>query len=352
MDKLKIGHISFFAPSRSGLYEASRDMCKADNIGGNEAYFFDAGVPEKDGRADIKVGVEDNRAGFKLTTSHPDMIQDMDILIMHTGIDDKYLVRSQSPIIWVVHGKPLDCYRPEMQGNRNSYTLYNDLSKWNRAKYMLYFWPEYKPYWCCFPEEKHLVFNYPVIDETRFNNSGEIYKIKDKGKYNILICDSDRADVDKFELIISAIEVSKVIPGIKFHFVGLDMPFKDCEKSLLEKLQEVNGLGDIVQRTTNMEMVYKAMDLTFSPNRIINRCIAESLCCGTPVISELGCKLADYTTYVPNFNKVITSFLDFKSKFDNKEFDKQKIIERSKVFHMKNYYTKMNEIYKEVINLG
>jgi glycosyltransferase involved in cell wall biosynthesis len=347
--KIKIGHISFFAPSRSGLYEASRDMCRADILGGNEAYFFDAGVPEKDSRAEIKVGAEDNRAGFKLITSSPDLIQDMDILIMHTGIDDKYVVKSQSPIIWVVHGKPLDCYRPEMNGQRNSYTLYNELSKWPKSKYMLYFWPEYKPYWACFPEQKHLIFDYPVIDEERFNNTGEIYKITDKGKYNILVCDSDRADTDKFELIISAIEISKKIKGIKFHFAGLDMPFKTCERALLDKLQEVGGLGDIIKRTDNMQAVYKSMDLTFSPNRIINRVIAESLCCGTPVLTEIGCKVADYTTYVPDVNKVIDSITKFINDFDNKLIDKQKIIERSKVFNMKNYYTQINKVYKEVL---
>jgi len=350
--KIKVGHISYFAPSRSGLYEASRDMCKADILGGNEAYFFDAGVPEKDGRANIRVGEVDERAGFKLTTSHPDKIQDMDILIMHTGIDDKYLVKSQSPVIWVVHGKPLDCYRPEMQASRASYTLYNELSKWPRAKYMLYFWPEYQPYWTCFPEQKHLIFDYPVIDEDRFNNSGEVYQIKDKGKYNILVCDSDRADTDKFELIIAAIEVSKVIKGIKFHFVGLDMPFKNCERALLDKLQEVGGLGDIVQRTTSMEIIYKSMDLTFSPNRIINRVIAESLCCGTPIMTEIGCKVADYTTYVPNVKNVLTTFDRFTKDFDSKGIDRNIIIERSKIFNIKNYYTKMNEVYKEVLKFG
>lgn len=351
---MNIGHVSYFGPNRSGLYEASRDMAKADTISGHKVFFFDAGVPEKEGRKNIQVGAIDDRNGFKIVTAHPDLLNEMDIIILHTGIDDKYLVKTDSSLIWVVHGKPLDCFRPEQDGIRDSYSLYNNLSKWKRAKYMLYFWPEYKPFWTGFPEEKHLILKYPVIDEDRFNSNGEIYKIEDPGKYNVLICDSDRADIDKFEMVIGCIEAAKQIPGIKFHFVGMDLPVKNCWKILFEELDKVGGLGDIKGRMGDMQKFYRAMDLTFSPNRILNRVIAESLCCGTPTMQEFGTNgmdngLSDYVCYVPSPKSVVEKLKEFVTDFDSNKIDKNKIIERSKVFNMKNYSSQMNEVYKKVL---
>ena len=92
---MKIGHVSYFGVNRSGLYEASRDMAKSDIIAGNQVFFFDAGVPEKDGRKTIQVGAVDNRSGFKLETANPDLLNEMDLIFMHTGIDDKYLVKTK-----------------------------------------------------------------------------------------------------------------------------------------------------------------------------------------------------------------------------------------------------------------
>lgn len=347
---MKIGHVSYFGIGRSGLYEASRDMYRADIESGHEVYFFDAGLPEKDGRKEIQIGAVDDRNDFKLVTSHPDLIEDCDILIMHTGIDDKYVVRSTASIIWMLHGKPLDCFRPEEQGGRNSYTLYKEVCSWKRCKKAVYFWPEYKPFWLpIIPDKLHLI-DFPVIDENRFNDTGEIYQIKDKGKYNVMICDSARADIDLFELGIACIETAKAIPGIKFHFVGsVNVPIKPCWKYVLDCLEQIGGLGDIVPRVVNMPMFYRAMDLLFTPNRIINRCVAESLCCGTPVISEFGCIVADYTCYIPNPDDVVNVFKAFTKDFDNGNFKRNEVKKRSILFNMKHYSKEMNKLYNSII---
>ena len=140
IEPLKIAHISPFAPNRCGLYEASRDMARADMQAGNEVFFFDAGIMINDKREPSQVGAVDDRAGFRIITAHPDLLDDMDVIIMHTGFYDGYLVRNQAPLIWMVHGKPLDCFRPEQNGLRNSYTTYKHVAEWKRTKKMIYFW--------------------------------------------------------------------------------------------------------------------------------------------------------------------------------------------------------------------
>ena len=179
----KICHIAPFAPNRCGLYEAARDMCKADALAGHTVYFVDAGITVGGAREASQVGAVDERAGLKLETANPSVINDADVIIMHTGAPDEWLVKCQAPILWMVHGKPLDAFRPEQNGERASYSLYGNLSKWKRSKKMIYFWPEYKPYWLTIIEEsKHVIFEYPVIDEQRFSSSDEKIKLEHPGK--------------------------------------------------------------------------------------------------------------------------------------------------------------------------
>jgi hypothetical protein len=347
MSKLKICHVSMFAPNQCGLYEASRDMAKADILSGNQVYFVDAGK-SIDGKCEPgKVGQIDDRSGFKLITANPDLIQDSNIIIMHTGLNDNYIVKSDAPIIWVVHGKPLDCFRPEQNNQgRNSYTLYKSVASWQRSKKMLYFWPEYKPFWDpIFPAEKHLIFDYPVIDNQRFTPNGPKYDIKNPGKYNVLICDSIRADIDTFEATIGCIETAKLNLGIKFHFAADEN--KQCWKYLFDSLKKYDALGDVLPRITNIADIYRAVDLVFSPNRIVNRIVAESLCCGTHVMQEQGAKLADVCCYVPNPEDVVEGFRLFISQKENGNLEDP--LKRAILFNMRNYSEKMNRVYNEIL---
>ena len=349
---MKICHIAPFAPNRCGLYEAARDMAKADLLGGNEVIFIDSGI-SKDGKHENGiVGQIDDRSGFKLQTASEDMANEADIIIMHSGISDSVIVKNQAPIMWVIHGRPLACFRPELQGKSQSYSLYQNLSTWKRTKKMIYFWDEFKTHWDIFiPEEKQLILKYPVIDETRFNSSGTVHKLTNPGKYNLLICDSSREDIDLYEMVIGCIQAVKSIPGLKIHFYGFDMPIPNCWNIVLGELKRLGGLGDLVGRVDNMQSVYKACDCLISPNRIITRTIGEALSCGIPVINQSNDKLiTDYTCDMSIPEDVFQAIELFVNDFDKGNINKEEIIKRSNVFNMKNYYEIMNKYYKEVIN--
>lgn len=342
---MNIAHITSFAPNRCGLYEASRDMAKADVIyGGHNVFIID-------GQSSDNVGKVDDRNGFRVVVAHPDLLMETDLIIMHTGIEDRYLVKTQAPIICVVHGKPLDCFRPEQQGKGSSYSLYEYIAQWPRTKKMLYFWEDYKYYWGHLFFGKDLVFKYPVIDQERFNIDCEPYNIENPGKINVMICDSVRADIDLFETGIACINIAHKFPGVKFHFIGFEFENLHCWQTILNTLQKLGALGDVKTRLTNMQTVYKAMDLVLSPNRIINRVVAESLSCGTPIMQETGGEnqIADYFCYMAAPTNVIEIFGLFVDDFYKKRIDKNKIIERSKVFNLQNYYQKIDKVYKEMV---
>lgn len=354
-NQLTICHLAPFAPYRCGLYEAARDMCKADIISGNRVMFVDTGITNVDGtREEPQIGAIDDRLGFKLETASTDMINDADILVMHTGVIDNWIVKTQAPIIWVVHGRPLACFRPESQGKGNSYSVYHEVASWKRTKKMVYFWKEFKPYWLPVIEEsKHEIFNYPVIDQQRFNIDGIVHTIpdQDKGKYNVLICDSAREDVDLFELIVGCIETAKVIEGIKFHFYGIDNFEKPYYQYLFDQLRKLNALGTLHHRVSNVELLYRVMDCLISPNRIIVRTIAEALSCGCPVISE-NKEVSTWCVDMSDIDSIINAFKNMtKTINDDKNRDvlRSKIANEAKIFSGENYSKQMNKVYKEVL---
>jgi glycosyltransferase involved in cell wall biosynthesis len=350
---MKIVHITTYAPNRCGLYEASRDMMKSDAIfGGHEVYTIDGGGSNGNETFEGKIGQVDDRNGFKITTVHPDVLMDADIVVMHTGINDRWLVKSQAPVICVVHGKPLDCFRPEEKGNGGSYSLYEYIAQWPRTKKMLYFWDTYYDYWKHLFFGKDLVLKYPVIDCDRFPPIGETYQFENPGKYNILICDSVREDINMFETAIACLKIAREVKGVKFHFFAVEEPIKHCWETIFNSLRELGALGDVRGRVTNMDYVFRASHLVMCPNRIINRIVGEAMLCGCPVMQETGAltQIADYLTYYPAPDNVLEIFYKFKQDHDNGLIYRNKISERAKeFFSLENYSMAMNRIYQEII---
>jgi hypothetical protein len=345
-----IGHFAPFAPAKCGLYEAARDMAKADLLAGHGVHFFDTGIIEGDKQHPPQIGKQDNRAGFSVNVSGLEEINNLDLIIAHTGINDNWIVKNDCPIIWVVHGRPLACFRPELMGKNNSFSLYENISKWQRVKKMLYFWSEFTPYWKnVFPESKLHCLEYPCVDQARFCPDGKKYDWKEKGKYNILLCDSMREDICNFELVNGLIEAVRQFQGIKIHFVGsLDFPLANCWNIVLNKLKSLGGLGDIIGRITNIEDVYRSADLVASPNRIITRTISEAISCCVPVLCQQGNKIGTYQcdiAYTDDIVKAIGLFISHKDQKIN-------FIEELKKLHnlisLENYSKNMESIYNDL----
>jgi len=353
---MKIAHVAPFAPNRCGLYEAARDMARADIYGGNDVYFVDAGITVNGKREEAKIGAVDDRAGFKLVTAKHELLNDADLIIMHTGINDSYLVRNQAPLIWVVHGRPLACFRPERMNKSQSYSLYNTVASWKRTKGMLYFWKEFIPYWDGILHNKDIVLNNPVVDHFRFNNKKEKHVLQSKGEINLLVCDSEREDIDLYEMVVGLIHAVKKYPGkMKIHFFGLDMPegkLSNCWNLLLGQLKKYGGLGDVSGRIRNMENLYNAVDCLISPNRIITRTIAEALSCGVPVISQNNKMnyLSDYTCDMSDPEDITEAIGLFLEDKKNNAINSDNIKQRASVFSLKTYSEQMKLIYQKILS--
>ena len=356
---MKIAHIAPFGKGTAGVYEACRDMIAADMNAGHEVFLIDKGFI-KDGKQEYHpIGTEDDRGGLKIITSDPKELDNADLIICHNMPPNEWISRNQAPIIFIVHGRPLYSFRLENNSTEGvvSYTYINGLSRWPRIKKMVYFWPEFTPFWSIFAQGKCAELKYPIIDQVRFSPDGPRHTLseKDKGDFNILICDSWREDVDMFEIVNGAIQAARDNrdKNIKFHIYGVekvDGKPKPCWQLLFDTLEKLGAMGENCGRMLNMEQTFRTMDAVLTPHRIIVRTIGEALSVGIPVIASEGCDVAQFHCDPHNpysVSKAITEFVN-----SDQVQNRKNAFEQSKHFNMEVYSQEMQKIYDEVVNGG
>ena len=347
---MKIAHIAPFGPNRSGLFESARDLMRSDYLSGHQVFLVDKGFSRPTGQEYSSVDSVDDRGGFKVIISDPSILKEVDIIIDHAGMTTEWLNMSTAPIIAIVHGRPVDSFNMEYWNNQNTYTYEAQNAKLDRVKKLVYFWPEFKPFWdSVFPEGKSVILDYPTMDENRFTMDGEFTPIEDKhrGDFNIMICDSwGRKDIDMFEIINGVIQAGREIKNFKLHLYGVDSPIKGCWDLLYKEMYKLNCMGELCSRMSNMERIYRKMDCILTPHRIITRVVGEALLSGKPVIASNGCKVAQFTMDPHDPHSVAKAIKEYINS--DKEVVKRDVMEQAKKLHLHNYSREMNKIYKEI----
>ena len=348
---MKIIHFTMFAPNACGLYEASRDMVVADRMAGHDSNVVDVGIYAGDNHIPGSPGKVDDRGAHKIISVDPEEAVDADVLIAHTGVPDPWIAWNQAPLIWVLHGRPLACFRPEQNGGRNSYSLIAGLAQKPRIKAMLSFWPHHSKYWePIIPNEKLFCLVAPPIDEFRFSPYGDKHFFGIMGgDINVMVAESWREDVDIYEITHGMIQAAKDHKGIKFHFYGMETNVS-AWNYLLDQLRNLGALGEVWTRKPNIEEVYRAADIMLSPQRIVTRTVGEALSCGLPVIAAHGCEHATFRTtpdepetVSDSINTAITAL-----KF-NKDEVMRNVNHAAESFSLHKYSKAMNKLYEKIV---
>lgn len=343
---LKIAHFYPFSPNCCGLAEAARDMIVADRLAGHESHAIDVGAYSRSKQVRPPTqGLIDDRGGSKIISQSPGWGLTADLIVAHTGVPDNFIVGSDAPIVWVAHGRPRACFLPESMGQGNSYTLLHDLMTWPRVKKLLSFWPYHREFWrVIVPEEKMVFFDFPPIDGNRFSPCGVKADFAEKGgRFNIVIAESAREDIDIYEIVHALFLVSKKITGLKVHLYGMG-EIRNGWQFILQKLKDIGILGEVWTRRQNMEEVYRAADLLISPQRIVTRSVGEALSCGLSVIAdhnnEAALLHADPRYPEQVAHKIISFYI---------EHDKQRTRRNLYPFSLSTYAETMTRLYDGIL---
>ncbi len=343
---MNIVHFAPFAPCACGLYEAARDMVVADRDAGHNSNLVDIGLTTTDGQYIAGApGKEDARGERVIISADIAIIRDADVLIAHSGVPDNWLSPYQTPMIWMLHGRPRICFSPEQFKRGHSFTLMANIASWPRVKAVVTFWPAHTQYWSVIvPKDKLVTLSAPPIDCKRFSVEGVRHDYSAMSdKINIILADSWREDIDLYEITNGAIEFARnnEKQDVKFHFFGVQEPL-GCWEYLMAELRLNNALGEVWSRRANMQEVYRAASIVLSPHRITTRVIGEALCCGTPVIAANGNLHATWTCTPDdpsNVSKTITYAIDQMYKVGDKV---EKIAQE---FSLEKYNKAMEKIY-------
>ncbi len=356
---MKIAHYVGFGPNRSGLYEAARDMLRGDLEYGHDAVMVDVGVTKDGGsREPATVGSIDDRAGFRIKTVSWQSALDADVIVAHTGIDDSWVVQSQAPMVWLLHGRPLDAFRPEQNRGRRSYSIMGEVAQWPRVRAMLTLWREHVEYWqVMMPPEKLVLIDDPPIDKQRFSPQGPRYEIpaRYRGETNVLIADSWRDDVDTFEVANSTYHAAKTIPGVRVHFCAMEFPLDENGRAtptgpwthLLDAYKQVGVLGEVFARLGDMQNHYRAMDVLLTPHVIATRTLLEPMACGVYIIGAPENRWATATANPASAKSMTTALAEAVRRIRCGEFTRETDV--GKVCGLATYAARINHVYEAAV---
>lgn len=282
---MRVAHIAPYAPGACGLYEAARDMARADTMQGHEVVFVDCGADIGGVRQETKVGAVHDVGGFCVNTAPPTNIEDCDLIVLHSGCPVEWL--GEKPIVVIVHTRPLAAYRFERaHPGAASFTFPRILAALPNTRALVSMWPEHARVWRHVIGPKLVTVDWPPIDLERYAPTGERIEIPEhsRGLLNGLICESEREDVDLMDTLLLAADLAAAHPGLKWHVIGLEQ--SAAHGPLLEAIATAGGLGMISQRIKPVEIALRAMDFLLTPQRIVTRSVGEAMACGLPVIRD------------------------------------------------------------------
>jgi len=349
---VRIVHWAPFAPNRCGLYEAARDMARADYMRDHEVLFIDTGVQVKRGeREEVKIGAMDSRGGWLLETSAPEAALDADLWVCHDGIPDRYPARCQVPMVWTVHGRPLATFRPEQEGiGGSAYSLIKEAASWPRVKAIVTMWDEFRSYWEMLAPGKLRCTIDPPVDSARYRPVGKELELDPErsGRWNLLVCDSWRIDVDVFEVAVACWRAAQRRPGIKVHFWGVE-PGKyerPCWQHVYAALREIDAMGELYLMDSRITQAYRTYDALVTPHRIGVRTLAEALCCGLPVVAGAGCRYTPFQANPSDPDAMADAILECLDA----EGARAGALEASRAFSLSTFGERMEEIYRDSVS--
>lgn len=350
---MKIAHFAPFAPGECGLYEAARDFLRADHHEGHESLLVDTGAMRNNVKMPRQIGASQVRGDFSVVTVDVHKVKDFDVFVMHDSFDAEFLDSTSAPIIKVLHGRPLYCYRQQQLGRQPMFDYYHEESENERIKIWLTMWDEFIPFWeQVFGTEKIRCTGDPPIDQVIYNPEGIVHDFEEgkKGDFNILIADSWREDVDPWEMVHGAIRAGQEIDGLKIHVYGVPQPGPlGAWEHHFRLMRELHIDGEVMARMPNMEQVYRAMDLVLTPHRISTRIPAESMCCGTTVLAANGARYTQFTCDPSDPLDVAEKIKDVQiAKRDNSMLQAD-TLGKANVFGLPAFGKKMTTFYEEAI---
>ena len=296
---MKVVHFAGFAPSRSGMYESTKDQIKYERREGLESDFIDALDPKGDGKKD----------GWLESINWREAL-DADVWVQHSLLPpplEEYLLKSpknrkKHVIVSIMHGPVENMLLKEWmlfirdEPDEGAFTITHIDAIWKYDACIVFNQHEYDIS-ILYDENDKLIYIPNSIDLERIKP--DVMEWKYRHHPAIISCDSPRIEKLPVHVLFAMPTLLKKVPDARLNMYGLPLLHIEFFRNLMcrSKKQVLNrDCCENVQMTTHTITPFlKGADIGFNSNYsgIMSRVHMEMMAMGVPVVSYNG----DYTDY-------------------------------------------------------
>lgn len=287
---MKVAHWSSFAPSRSGLYEAAKDLVLAERAAGIDSMFINMSVadPEKH-LAKCPGGRLDE---CNLNPSTWEEAKDAHIWVVHRGIPVEMIEEAKKHYtVMAIHGGPEHMAMADIASNGNTQSFNSHINMVNNySKAVALNEHDYK-IWQLYADPGQVVHIEDSIDVSRFAPEGYAWEFH--GLPAILYADISRNIKLPFTLYWAMPGVHKKLPEARLEVYGLPFAEINTFRNMMIRAHDITLLGTLesVQLiTSDLRPMMRGAHIGVNPNLsgVRSRVTMEMMACGLPVISSNG----------------------------------------------------------------
>lgn len=202
-----------------------------------------------------------------------------DVIVNHSGYDGTPVDETEQPVIHVAHGRPRSGFLTEDHGGTPIMTYQHNKNHDPRWRAVVTFWPEHVPHLELLLPDKPVRYVQPCVDLDYWSPGDTDYDFHGAGGDINLVCTDPRRDDNDAQHPLTA---ASVWNKGKIHLYGTGS--LKAFKPLVNRLNERNRMGCVVEWSPDLRQVYRAADILVTSSGIHTRSVREAMACGCPVV--------------------------------------------------------------------
>jgi len=302
---VKIAHCVRYGPRRAGMYETTRELCEAECVLGHEAKLVDTEWLETDKAPPTTFKFD---RGVDVATV--EWAAEADVHVLHSRIPPQ--IYGKKPAVMVLHGAPEYLFYSQVFNHKEgdgSHTTVLNYGNDERIQKYVTMWKRHLPYWQAILGDDRVQSIPPIINMKDYSPEGDKEELKDAGAFNIGFCDTWRPTFYKepFQILPGVREFWKRQNDVRVHLFGIPTEGKRArvygnvwDKHILALGRQGEYIGGIWELHSNMEKVYRALDVVITMAVDENRIVREALASGKPLVAPTGNNYTPYTCQIEN----------------------------------------------------